>query len=92
MGPYNSALIAALLFLLWGTAIEERRNRAPVAVSIAAPLLRCAAVDERAPQKNKNYEFSVFIAAIYCGGRSCLLKGCRSMAESIAEVVVLSPQ
>ena len=36
--------------------------------------------------------FLFFIAAVYCGGRSCLLKGCRSLAESIAEVVVLSPQ
>ena len=36
--------------------------------------------------------FLFFIAAVYCGARSCLLKGCRSMAESIDKVVVLSPQ
>ena len=45
LGPYKSALIAALLFLLRGAAIEEHRNRAPVAISIAAPLLRHPAVE-----------------------------------------------
>ena len=62
MGPYNSALIAALLFLLWGTAIEERRNRAPVAVSIAAPLLRRPAVE------NGYCGAAIFYCAVfYCG-------------------------